>query len=71
METLGLDMAGTTYRQTEESGLCPVCGAAMVQVDKLKEDGHIFIWLECSKRECEGQWLQKKSLFGGKEVLEK
>jgi hypothetical protein len=29
-------------------------------VDKLVEGGFMYIWLECSKSICDGQWLQKK-----------
>ncbi len=71
MEMLGLEAVGTKYKRTEERGLCPVCGAAMTQVDKLEEGEHIFIWFECSKRDCDGRWLQKKSRFGKKEAPER
>jgi len=60
MEVLELDTSLPIPQTTEESVSCPVCGAAMMQADKLEESNHIFVWLECSKRDCDGQWLQKK-----------
>ena len=39
--------------------VCPECGAGMVEVDRCKENSALFIWYECSKKECDGQWLNK------------
>ena len=38
---------------------CPECGARMVEVDRCNENGSLFVWYQCSKNNCEGQWLQK------------
>ena len=48
--------------QTEEERLCPECGAAMVEFDRLTEDGAVFIWYACTREDCTGQWLSKKVL---------
>lgn len=37
---------------------CPECGAAMVEVDRVKENGGFFIWYECTKKGCDGAWLE-------------
>ena len=42
---------------------CPECGAEMVELDRAGENGFIFIWYECSRAGCGGQWLEKR-LFG-------
>jgi hypothetical protein len=54
------DAISNKFRQADECGLCPECGAVMNEVDRLKEGLYTFIWLECSKSDCNGQWLQKK-----------
>ena len=51
--------------QTDDCILCPECGAVMDQVDQLKEGYNIFTWFECSKDDCNGQWLQKQNLITG------
>jgi hypothetical protein len=42
--------------------LCPECGAAMVEFDRLTEDGAVFIRYTCTREDCTAQWLSKKAL---------
>ena len=49
----------------DEERLCPECGAAMVEFDRLAEDGAVFIWYACSRDDCTGQWLSKKAMRMG------
>jgi hypothetical protein len=42
--------------------VCPECGAAMVEFDRLVEDGAMFIWYACTREGCTGQWLAKRAL---------
>jgi hypothetical protein len=42
--------------------LCPECGAAMVEFDRLAEGGAMFIWYACTQEMCTGQWLEKRAL---------
>jgi hypothetical protein len=51
------------FQQADELSLCPECGAVMDEVDRLTEGECVYIWLECSKSACDGQWLQKKSNY--------
>lgn len=47
---------------TEEvERFCPECGAAMIEFDRLEEDGAVFIWYACSRESCTGQWLTKRA----------
>jgi hypothetical protein len=48
------------FHKADDLGLCPECGAVMKEVDRLIEGKRTYIWLECSKSDCNGQWLQKK-----------
>ncbi len=48
--------------EEEAERLCPECGAAMVEFDRLTEDGAVFIWYACTREDCTGQWLSKKVL---------
>jgi len=43
--------------------LCPECGTQMTEVDRLSDDRAIFVWYECGRDNCSGQWLQKTSAF--------
>ena len=47
------------HSQSQKQVFCTVCGAHMVEVDRRSEDGVLFVWYECSKNNCDGQWLQK------------
>lgn len=42
---------------------CPECGTAMHEAYRSNEDSGIFIWYECAKDKCCGQWLEKYSLL--------
>ena len=55
------NMKGITirFRQTPEPKCCPECGDKMIEVDRCNESGVLFIWYECGKDNCDGQWLQK------------
>jgi len=41
--------------------ICPECGAAMVEFDRLDEESAVFIWYACPVEGCTGQWLTKKT----------
>ena len=53
---------GTLMLEIDEEVSCPECGAAMVESDKVAEDGAVFIWYACSRLECTGQWLAKRAV---------
>ena len=40
---------------------CPMCGACMVEDDRVREQSHIYVWYVCSKTGCGGQWLSQIS----------
>ncbi|MEJ2701150.1 MAG: hypothetical protein P8Z79_01780 [Sedimentisphaerales bacterium] len=50
---------GTKSRDVGELSLCPECGAVMDEVDRAAEGQFVYIWLECSKDDCDGSWLRK------------
>lgn len=53
---------GIAAPMTETERLCPECGAAMIEFDRLEEDASVFIWYACSQDGCTGQWLTKKTV---------
>jgi hypothetical protein len=55
-----LDIPDVMMEEVER--VCPECGAAMIEFDRLAEDGALFIWYACSRESCTGQWLTKKAL---------
>ena len=42
-----------------ERHFCPDCHATMSEVDQVTENGVCFVWYECPRDDCDGQWLQK------------
>jgi len=42
--------------------ICPECGAKMDESERISENGFIFIWYECCRPGCTGQWLEKKMM---------
>lgn len=50
------------YHQAVHEKRCPECGLKMAKVDQSRESNALFIWYQCSKNNCEGQWLQKISM---------
>jgi hypothetical protein len=38
---------------------CPRCSSAMVETDRIVENGFAYIWYECSAPDCTEQWLAK------------
>jgi predicted RNA-binding Zn-ribbon protein involved in translation (DUF1610 family) len=51
----------TKSRQTLNERHCPECGAQMIEVDRHNENGALYVWYECRRDGCDGQWLQKNS----------
>ena len=41
--------------------MCHNCRGAMAEVDRVSENGFSFIWYQCMRANCDGQWLEKKS----------
>ena len=39
--------------------LCPTCGDPMFEVDRVEEEGAVYIWYECEKDDCTESWLKK------------
>ena len=48
------------HRQASNYHLCPECGMLMREADRNQESGFVFIWWECPRENCYGQWLEKK-----------
>jgi hypothetical protein len=59
MATESSDKLTTKFRQARNEKFCLECGAQMVEVGRRSEEGALFVWYECSRNDCDGQWLQK------------
>jgi predicted RNA-binding Zn-ribbon protein involved in translation (DUF1610 family) len=46
-------------RQTAAEKLCPECGGKMRETDRCSESAALFIWYQCNRNGCDGQWLEK------------
>ena len=47
--------------QKGERHICPQCNADMIAAEQCRENGFLFVWYECTRDSCDGQWLEKKS----------
>ncbi|NIP27363.1 MAG: hypothetical protein GWN67_14120 [Phycisphaerae bacterium] len=61
MTTRNPNVFSTKLRQRLNSQLCPECGSRMTEVDQSRENGVLFVWYNCSRKDCDGQWLRKTS----------
>ena len=61
MITEPLDGFPIKSRQLPNERHCPECGTQMTEVDRHNENQALFVWYECSRDGCDGQWLQKIS----------
>ncbi len=61
MTTRSLNVSSTKFRQALSSQFCHECGARMTEVDRCSENGTLFVWYDCIRKDCDGQWLQKAS----------
>jgi len=52
----------TRHSQKEEQKICPEYRASMAAVDQCEENGVLFRWYECTRDDCDGQWLEKDVL---------
>lgn len=61
MITKSLNGFSTKFCQALNSQFCPECGSRMTEVERRRENGVLFVWYDCSRKDCEGHWLQKTS----------
>ncbi len=61
LDNLRLDGFPAKSRQMLNGRHCTECGAQMTEVDRHNEKQAFFVWYECSRDGCDGQWLQKIS----------
>ena len=59
MDNLNTQNPTLSYSRAKYEQICPECGSQMTQVDRIKENGVIFVWYKCSQKSCTGQWLEK------------
>lgn len=52
---------GVSSTTVESQDVCPECGAAMIESDRLAEGGAVLIWYSCARKDCTGQWLMRKA----------
>jgi len=57
MQSQSLSMASLKLKNQRS---CPECGSQMAESYRCHENDILFIWYECSKEKCNGQWLQKE-----------
>ena len=61
METKTTHSFPKSASQKTERHVCPQCNTDMIVAEQCRENGFLFIWYECTRDGCDGQWLEKKS----------
>jgi len=59
MITKGLNKFSTKFLHALDEHFCPECGSNLMEVERRNENGALYVWYECSRNGCDGQWLQK------------
>jgi hypothetical protein len=59
MITQGINKFSVKFQQPQIEQFCPECSSQMIEVDRCNENQALFVWYECSRKSCDGQWLQK------------
>ncbi len=70
MITESLNIFPATFCATLSGQSCPECSAEMMEVDRRNENQALYVWYECSRNNCDGQWLQKMPVSILKQYLE-
>ena len=65
MSTKNIDTLGAKGKNAVGL-LCPVCSSPMYESDRLHEGQYSFVWFECSKHGCNGQWLSRSKVAENK-----
>jgi len=42
-----------------ENRACPQCSLRMKETQRMKERHSVFVWYECTVKDCSGQWLHR------------
>jgi predicted RNA-binding Zn-ribbon protein involved in translation (DUF1610 family) len=61
MDISGRNRMSESFQETAGEKRCPECGDNMKEIDRCSENVFLFVWYECSRNDCDGQWLQKMS----------
>ncbi len=61
MDTDFMNYITAKIKEVQSRRFCPKCGGEMGEVERCNEAGVLFVWHECRKDGCDGQWLQKTS----------
>ncbi|MDD5457908.1 MAG: hypothetical protein PHF37_00725 [Phycisphaerae bacterium] len=61
MEDERINIFVIKHKQALDNHLCPECGMIMQEAQRSDESGFVFVWWECPRDNCWGQWLEKKA----------
>lgn len=59
MDTTYPQDVGRRPQQAARARLCPRCGEAMIEADRVVEGGYLYIWYECGESGCDERWLAR------------
>ncbi|MEJ2702757.1 MAG: zf-TFIIB domain-containing protein [Sedimentisphaerales bacterium] len=58
MEEL-LDYESVSTLGSLDQEFCPECGSSMIEVNRIVDDGEVYVWYACSGPGCDGSWLER------------
>ncbi len=59
MNINNMNKVNLKFSKALDKKCCPECGEKMIEVERCNENGALYVWYECSRNNCDGQWLQK------------
>jgi len=58
MNSAGMTLATVSLFNVINKRCCPQCGGPMREAERHKEGSTTYVWFECIRAGCDGQWLQ-------------
>lgn len=65
MRTIQRETTAVRPQRRGQDVSCPRCSSAMLETDRIVENGFVYVWYECSAEDCTEQWLVKRPAIAG------
>ena len=59
MSTIHLEPVDLHIPASRRMPLCPKCGRVLHEVERVVEEGSLYLWYECGGPDCEDRWYEK------------
>jgi hypothetical protein len=59
MITKDLNKFSTKFLHALDKHFCPECSSNLMEAERRNENGVLYVWYECNRNGCDGQWCRK------------